>query len=126
MRAVIRGDCSVLADIVGPTMNSSTITSTPGTCSRTFGPMPVDAAASGFQSPRRLRWGAFLVHGDPVRAASQATDAVPLPQHGLPSIYRYVQLAADRRGSQPARPLAPGPRPFVAMHRDPEPRLERS
>ena len=45
MRAIIRGDCRVFADIVGPGMNSSTMTSTPGTCSRTLGPMPVEAAA---------------------------------------------------------------------------------
>src|SRR5690348_4685846 len=45
MRAGIPGACSALADIVGPGMNSRTITSTPATCSRTFGPMPVVAAA---------------------------------------------------------------------------------
>ena len=45
IRAAICFDCSVLADIVGPGMNSSTITSTPATCSSTFGPIPVVAAA---------------------------------------------------------------------------------
>ena len=44
MRAAIRLDCRVFADIVGPGMNSSTITSTPATCSSTLGPMPVVAA----------------------------------------------------------------------------------
>ena len=45
MRAAICRDCSVLADMVAPGMNSSTIASRPATCSSTFGPIPVVAAA---------------------------------------------------------------------------------
>ena len=53
MRAAIDLVCSALADMVGPGMNSSTITSTSGTCSSTLGPIPVDAAAF-------VLWTSFL------------------------------------------------------------------
>ena len=45
IRRAMCTDCSVSADMVGPGMNSSTITSRSATCSSTRGPMPVSAAA---------------------------------------------------------------------------------
>src|SRR5260370_21643355 len=45
IRCAIAFDCSVFADIVRPSMNSSTITSRSGTTSSTPGPIPVVAAA---------------------------------------------------------------------------------
>src|SRR6266852_2918830 len=45
IRLAISADCSVVADMVGPSMNSKTMTSRAGITSSTLGPIPVVASA---------------------------------------------------------------------------------